>query len=460
MTSFSHVPFCVIDDDARDYEPILEALWRNGNPVVHVRGDTTESLPNSPLSGIRVVLTDLHLSSASNAKDHASHTASVFLRTIASDDYPLLVVVWSKYASETVDAGEFESPPTDDQPALSDLFIETLLHACPELNGRAFFAVMEKPKLQDRPSGEAWIEALRTELAKVVASTPGVSLLLSWQGLVTRSSLSVARELAKISQSINSDDIQDGLKTLMKVLAFEHGGKTDSPDVAVQQLNVVLTALLSDSVEHSTPEASIAEVNGWMCDGNALAEVASFASDINTVLLTAQSHDSSAPFLPGTVYRVDGPERFKEMFDRQITKFCNECYLKVPEELEKLDRSGWRDVVRPVLLEVSPSCDVHQQVRRQATLVAGLLIPAVHRIHAQASGAFMVTPSFKLRDADGNLPDESFVLQLNARFKKTLHYKENVEWLQPLFRIRELPTADIRNWFASNVARIGYTALH
>jgi hypothetical protein len=87
---------CVIDDEAEEYQPILNALLKLGIGCVHVHGDAASPLPPKPFRGLRIVFTDLYLSSASG-KTAASHTANVFRKVVSADTAPILVVIWSKH---------------------------------------------------------------------------------------------------------------------------------------------------------------------------------------------------------------------------------------------------------------------------------------------------------------------------------------------------------------------------
>ena len=118
---------CVIDDDKKDYQPILEALARLGFAYVHVRGTSGANLPHKQFKGVRLIFTDLHLGNHVG-KDAASHTANVFKTLIPADTAPIVVVIWSKYADDP--AGR-PNQPIDDQPTEADLFKSTLLQAVP-----------------------------------------------------------------------------------------------------------------------------------------------------------------------------------------------------------------------------------------------------------------------------------------------------------------------------------------
>src|ERR1700689_4435773 len=103
-----HRSVCVIDDDEKDYKPILAALDRLGLAYEHVRGIEGTRLRRRRFDGIRLIFIDLHLGNHVG-KAAASHTANVFKALVPPDTAPLIVVIWSKYADDPV--GGSNLPP-------------------------------------------------------------------------------------------------------------------------------------------------------------------------------------------------------------------------------------------------------------------------------------------------------------------------------------------------------------
>lgn len=102
---------CVIDDETADYAPILAAL--NGLYVssIHLLG-TLDSLPPEPFRRLQLVFLDLHLS-GTIGKDAASYTANFFRKVVSVNTAPVMIIIWSKYADDKVDAADV--PPEDQE---------------------------------------------------------------------------------------------------------------------------------------------------------------------------------------------------------------------------------------------------------------------------------------------------------------------------------------------------------
>lgn len=131
----AHLAFpsvCVVDDEEVDYKPILAALNEMFVSFVHLTGEVAK-LPASPFDRLRLVFLDLHLS-GNSSKTSASHTANVFRRLVSSDTAPVVVVIWSKYASQKVHAPRV---PAEDQETESQLFQKNAARGGPRIPWKA-----------------------------------------------------------------------------------------------------------------------------------------------------------------------------------------------------------------------------------------------------------------------------------------------------------------------------------
>ena len=196
----------------------------------------------------------------------------------------------------------------------------------------------------------------------------------------------------------------------------------------------------------------------WLSEKKGLPDSAPFASQLNGLLLTAAVQAGSRPFVPGVVYKLAQPEKFKEVFGEHSKELVNACYNKL-EEGSIWTKEEWQQNVLPVLLEVSPACDFHQGTRRQSLLIGGVLGPAAGQAHARTTDAYHNLPKLSLRWPNGSFPSQDIFLVFCSRYKMTLPPGKEPEWLLPWFRLREMPTASLRNWHASHSARVGYVSL-
>lgn len=458
----AHPTVCVIDDEPEEYLPILKALARLGLAYRHIRGTSSTAI-RRPLQGIRLVFTDLHLG-GHVGKDAASHTANVFKAAIPPDTAPLVVIIWSKYVDDP--AGDANLPPQD-QPTEADLFKNALLEAVPAFKDRLIFCEMKKPKPKNRPSEDKWAMQLKTDITKQLENVPAFDVLWTWESLVRDAGTRLTQSLTTLALATTADasttepasSLHDKLKTALRVLVKEQGGPACSTLEAPHHLASVLGQTLADHIEHLDSLRPLAKHGAWLSDQNGLPDSVPIAAGVNGFLLTAGLSAKPQAFVPGTIYRFSDVEKFKELFGVSAGELINAGYKKVEDAPASWDRATWKAKAKPILLEVSPSCDVHQGHRRKALLIAGLILPAAARANAKRDGAFDIFPSFSLRWATDDLDKQEVFLLFCSRYKTTLTCNKEPRWLKPWFRLRELPTAALRNWHSNHASRVGYVSL-
>jgi hypothetical protein len=449
---------CVIDDEEQDYVPILNALNALFVSCVHLRGDNTAQLPPAPFVGLRLVFLDLHLSAGATGQTSASHTANVFIRVVSSDTAPIVVVIWSKYASDRV---AVPGVPLDDQETEAELFKRTLLEAEPKYKGRLIFIEMDKPKPATRPRG--WNNRLKAQIRRTLKGQSAVDALWGWELLVKAAYNAVSEgltDLAWASSEQTGAELTDSLKETMKRLAKAEGEGDLSSNNAHRYLAAALTELLDDQLEHSEGIDTLSGHGSWLSSGQT-GVAGGFAQKMNGLLLTAGVPGKSAPFGPGTVYRVTRPVGFAKTFGKEQAALMEACWGSKLTEQTKDKWNIWSAAVRPVVIEISPVCDVAQEQRVTSLMVAGLLAPADMKGQIKRDGgAWSVLPSFHLRWPWDDFPVGDVVLIFCHRYKASFPASSSPRWIKPWFRLRELPTTAIRNIHCGHASRVGYVSLH
>lgn len=436
---------CVVDDEASESGPIVAALNGLNVGCVHFTG-AIDDLPNEPFDRLRLVFLDLHLS-GSVGKDAASYTANVFIKLVSQNTAPLVVVIWSKYASDIVDT----AAPSDEQETEADLFVETLLNAEEKFRGRLVFVQMAKPKSGDRP--DDWSEQLKSEIGKSLSDQPAIAALWAWDTIVKDACARLSCEISNIAQAAGSDrDFPLALKSTLQKLTRAMGEQELTEESAAIYLNAVLVQLLADQIEH-TPRLSEFEAHRvWLAEAASPPPPVNFASKMNTLLLAADPI-SGNKFSPGTVYRILQESSFGDAFGKSTTELKSNANGKA-SALEE-----WKAAVTPVLLEISPVCDVAQGKRINATLIAGLLVPATYISQLKKAESSTKFGPFLMRWPMSGLPEQDSYLVFMHQYRLCVPCHRLQGWLEQWFRLRELPTTAIRNANAANASRIGYVSV-
>ncbi len=451
---------CVIDDDKNDYVHIGDALNELFVSYVWLSG-AIDQLPPRPFTRVQLVFLDLHLTS-SLGKDAASYTANVFTKVVSADTAPVVVVIWSKYADDKV--SEAGVPP-DDQETESELFKRTLLEAEPKFKNRLIFLEMDKPK-KDRPAD--WSDRLQEQIKAALGDKSAIGLLWTWDGLVKDANAALMASLTDLAEETargaDTELTDDHLKEVLQRLSKAQGESDLSEATAPGHLVAILSQLLMDQLEHAGGLEALAAHGAWLNATPAGKTKASVTSKMNGFLLTAGCPNGAIPYLPGTVYAANDIGSFLSVFgsDREHLEktFCK----PKRSETNSAQIDEWYAAVRPVLLEISPVCDVAQNKRRNAHLVGGLVIPAAKVGLMKTGGdAWTVLPpgeaTLALRwPLDGFAADE-IKLVFHHSLKVTLNAAAERQWFSPWFRLRELPTTAIRNPHMSHGSRVGFVSM-
>jgi hypothetical protein len=451
---------CLIDDDEKDYGPILEALARLGISYIHLTGSSKELRPGT-LRGVRVIFTDLHL--ANNiGKDAASYTANVFKTLLPADTAPTVVVIWSKYADDTI---AYNDLPPEDQPTEAELFKATLIEAVPAFKDRLVFCEMKKPKVRDRPKGKEWVKRLKKDITKEIQSVAGFDLLWAWESFVREAGLQLSEHLTALALQIEAGTtpanqpaptLHDKLQLALRLLVKEQGGPDCTAKTAPLHLATVLAQTLADQLEHSDGLKALGKHGAWLADQTGLPKSSAVAPGLNSLLLTSGPSRKGFPFIPGTIYRFKREDEFNELFGITPTDFLNQCYNGPPARFQE-----WQNTIKckPVLIEISPACDVHQGTRRNALLLGGLVLTPSAAKQIKRSEALEILPTISLRWPADTFSKENVMLAFSSRLKVTISARKEPSFLTPWFRVRELPAASLRNWHANHASRVGYVSL-
>jgi hypothetical protein len=439
---------CVIDNEEDDYRPILAALNDLYVGCVHILGDDVSKLPLSVFSGLRLVFVDLHLS-GTVGKDAASHTANVFLHVVSPDAAPVVVVIWSKYASDLVAQ---DGVPPEDQETEAALFKRTLLGAEPKYKGRLIFLEMAKPKPSDQPGD--WVAVLKQNIGDTLNDQSATDVFWKWDSIVRDACIGVSSILTSLAAQ-SGDNLAESLKDVMRRLAHAQGEGNFSPETAPRHLTAALGELLTDHLEHSDKLANLADHGQWLGAALAGAGPDGFSARMNGLLLSANLSPNPGTFTPGTVYRSTDNDRFSELFGKDFTSLVLLCGPKATSQKHQ----EWLAHAKLIAIEISPECDVAQGYRSCATLLAGLIVPTSVEPKIKTAESRSVLPTFYLRIPSPEFAAQDATIVFSHRHKATLPLNTAALWLHPWFRLRELPTAAVRNQQAGQASRVGYVSL-
>lgn len=445
---------CLIDDEKEDFEPMKAALLTKGIACIHIEGAEVEHIPLAPISGFRVVLLDLHLSNDASATAIA-RTANVFLKSVAIEDSPIIVVIWSKHASDVVES-------TDETEA--DHIQQRLKEELGPKFEQLVFKIMPKPNRSDRLEESQWVESLFNDLNAQLLDSRGIGLLWTWEGLASQAISSASTSIVELARKASAQDpstFKLSVEALMRELAQKQGGPDCSNNTAVRHLVTTLSSLASDSLENGMMPETINAHGTWLSEKLSQDERKLVnPKALNGILLSAAADTVQSAFTPGMLYNITDLDELKSRFGYTIEQLTIDCFsgkgdLTSQSVKSKLQLFG--QGTSCVALEITPACDFHQLNNRSASLLLGLCCKDTNvEKHANSKDSCKKTKTLEDRFTEGR-PTVSFVFCAFYRFSLPLN--ETPSWLVPRMRLRDLVVTDFRNWASSQASKVGYLSV-
>jgi hypothetical protein len=313
---------------------------------------------------------------------------------------------------------------------------------------------MEKPLPDAQP--QDWGDGLKAEINRVLRDQEAVELLWTWDSLVRDATIGVGEGLTAMAAASKTQDteLKDALREAMQRIAAAQGEGDFNRETAPGHIVTVLTELLTDQLEHSDVK-SVAHHGAWLAAAPANKLENGFAVRMNGLLLTAAPPAGDGTFPPGMIYRFKDSAHFKALFGTELAEFVSACGTGADPQ-----KKAWAEVARPVLVEISPVCDVAQKSRINALLVAGLIVPASMAKQRKATGAFDASlPTLHVRWLAPDFPAQDAALVFHHRYKVRMPVTAPSEALEPWFRLRETPTSSFRAAQSGHAARIGFVSV-
>ena len=421
----------IVDDKIEQALPLMRVFAKNNIPYVYYKGDDADYFPEQPENDIRILFLDLNLLGGrdNQPKDIRSSLYSVIKSIISPDNYPYVLVLWSRQEKEYKEM-------------LEELFKK-------DLNGCAPIVILEWiksyffPDFLDEEVNKDEEYKIINELKKAVAEFPAYSYLMQWENCVHNAA---DKTIQDIFHDFHSKDKWDNnANCVLDMFAKSYLGKYYS-DSSIEDRAKASLLFLND-VYCDTLESNVT-VCDFPGESNLPYSVsreykAEMAAKINGCLLLSNLFDSSCQ--PGCVLPID----LKEENTKYFHELFHDCFITGDlsnKDAKQLKKNIYKSLL-PFEVVITPDCDYAQMKAKYFRLVQGVIINADFKgcVNSQ-SDAFYVSPIFEYKG-------QKRVLVLNYRYLVT--YAEGHQYPNPLFRIRESILAEIRSKLARHISRQG-----
>ena len=446
----------IVDDQIEQALPLMRVFARNNIPYVYYKGTDPEYLPGQPENDIRILLLDLNLLGGrdNQPKDIRSSLFSVISHIISPNNYPYVLVLWSRQEKEYKEM-------------LEKLFSN-------DLKGCAPIAILEWiksdffPNFSDEEANKDEEYKIIDELKKVIAGLPAYSYLMQWENCVHNSADETIQDIFHDyhSQENWKNSANCILDMFAKSYLEQHYRDSSKEDIAKASL-FFLNDVYYDTLESAITNSEIENAVELQYEANADL-ISDIKSKVNNYLLISKSQIQINQ--PGCIFTssdssVECVKRLKEIINNcldtedvriQVANKFQDTKLSEAKQfynqLIKDRREAILSTAIPCGVIVTPACDYAQNKAKYDRIIMGIIIDSCYREFIDAkSEAIYVSPSF----------DESSherIVVLNYRYFFTQELKKT-NGVEPLYRIRNSVLSEIQSKLARHINRQGVMTL-
>lgn len=448
----------IIDDKFGEVLPLIRILSRERVAVTYFSGKEKE-LPDEPFTDVRIVFLDIVLEGVDPLDDKTiiSTLTNVVGRIVSKENGPFVLAVWTKepkkveliknalrkagYYFIVVDLEKNLFFSKDDNEwCIKKSEIKELETKLKEEPGEVdIFNFFREKEDGEWVFMEDQIGELEKDLGKKLREMDIFKVFIQWENVVHEATSETVNEVSKFSEY--NENWNNEMKKIFYNLAKAWLGKLieeTGNDEKVRGAFYTFHRIFVDILEKRLKRMDIPDIEFKKED---LED--QIKGRINSYILIEKIHRDD--IYPGNVYKTE-----KEIQD--ISDLIDDCFNNNEEIKEELTK-----VSIPVIVEVSPVCDLVQQKIRKYRYVSGLLCPKSFKVDGREvcvknklkrSALFLyITPIIQYNE-------DPFILILNFKYFSSAD-EDFFSKKEFLFRIRKELLSDIQIKLASHINRTG-----
>lgn len=442
----------IVDDSIEQAQPLMGVLSRHNIPYVFYKGNDVNYLPHTPENDIRILFLDLNLlgEKIEKGKDIRSVLFSVLKRIISPQNYPYVLILWSRQESEY-------------REILINLF-QTDLKECSPIAVANYVKSDFFPDFSQTLDESVDDEKILEELKHILSGLPAYSYLMQWENCIHNAADETIQDIFHDFHS--RDDWNNNAKCILDMFAKsyleQHYSDASIEDKAKASL-FFLNDVYFDTLESAITNSNIENAVELQYEANDDLK-SDIKSKVNNYLLLSKSQTHINK--PGSiVISVDNIAEYKkcaksvlddcldtEFLRKDVIKQFGDIKNKEAKKLYNQKRKELREAILltaiPCGIVVTPVCDYAQKKAKYDRIVLGLIIDSCNKQFIDTkSEAIYISPSF----------DESTherVLILNYRFFLTQELNK-LNDIKVLCRVRNSVLSEIQSKLARHISRQG-----
>lgn len=425
---FTAARYVVVDDEAKELNPLVNALHKLGAPCIGILWEPTNLPKPELLKGVRILFQDLHLTKGELApKAHYDTIATMLDGAIQQGHGPYVVVLWTSHEEQR------------------KAFAERLAAALPAEKLPVAVLGLDKNKYREGEEFTKLVD-LQNDVVASLAGNEQLHALLSWeQDVVSAADAVLAQVGALVPAKLRTiNDLPKGLNDVLSLLASAALGANASIDPR-SGVSRALAPLLADRIANQPADAGKDEL--WKAavtfpkDANKLTDQQ--CAEMNAMIHLAMPETENITRIDwGAVLPLKdvSAQTFEQIFGSDAETVAGDAFqLKPGQENCSL-----------VLVRIGAVCDYAQGKKGPIPYVLGLISPPKYEKINKSSPAELGSPL--LQTAKGGPPER---LTVNPRYAVTLTTAIVDTLPQPIMRIREQLLVSFVAHTSSHVVRPG-----
>ena len=446
----------IVDDQIEQALPLMRVFAKNNIPYVYYKGTDIDFLPEQPENDIRILLLDLNLLSGrdNQPKDIRSSLFSVLSHIISPNNYPYVLVLWSRQEK-------------DYKEMLEELFSN-------DLKGCAPIAILEWikseffPNFSDEEVNKDEEYKIIDKLKNVIAELPAYSYLMQWENCVHNSADETIQDIFHDYQS--QENWKNSTNCILDMFAksyLEKHYKDSSIEKRAKASLFFLNDVFYDTLESTITNSRIDNSVELHYETNSDL-TSDIRSKVNSFLLLSKTQTQINQ--PGCIFtssdrNVECVKQLKALLNdsldtddirAQVSEQFHDICTKEARDFYNYQIKERRDAIlstaMPCGVVVTPACDYAQNKAKYDRIVLGIIIDSCYKVFIdKKSEAIYVSPSF-----DESLHER--LLVLNYRYFLTQNLSKT-NGIEVLYRIRNSVLSEIQSKLARHINRQGVMTL-
>jgi len=459
----------IIDDNLEQVLPLMQVFGQKQIPYIYYKGEV-KGLPSEgqAYNDIRILFLDIYLTGDQlrEEKELKASIISVVKRVIPDNNYPYLLVYWSRHEEEHKNL-------------IESIFKNELITKSPigflSAQKLDFFSVTGD-QTEDFEENVASLLERINELLKVF---PVFSYLLLWENLIHKSADSTLEQIFKNHDEISNWDIES--KSLFYKLSKSISGSHFNEIGTIKQVRnglISLNSVFEDTLEYLINSENTLNDSEKLSQGDVINKDViykvnkkllfsdNYIKNIESGVISIANPDKKeyntllhSCVLRDRVFEVEAHNKciiakLKDILDEQILKKTRQ---KVQADIFSDFKNQIKKTWLPIETIVTPICDFVQGKEEYSKIILGILLESKYKSFIDTkTEALFVSPDFYFSFTNGtNKYEGIYILLLDFRYFTSIN-KEGVDGrIKPIYRIRQQLLAEIQSKLSRHINRQG-----